>query len=181
LGLELIQEICGKFIDIINNSKESRRNQSNAVSNAISNSFIIKQLDNENILNSPLEIESNKFSSRFKVWVKKTNKIPTGKKYLGNIISNFNCGNENIKKISLKWLNIKLKNKIFSISPSVYSNSRKTRDNFVKCKIEDKFYFASIQCIVDKNNIYVYLAKKTYKKAGISVVNSTLGLFSYKC
>jgi hypothetical protein len=166
-----------KFIDYINNSKESRRNQINAVVNTISNNFITNQLDPECALQLEKE-NSIYFTKSFLDFIQKTKKFPKGKLYKGSIQTCFNYENENVTKESCKWLYLYLKNKRISLSPEVYSLTNKTRDHFVKVRIDNIFYFGIIRCIRSKEEIYISVSRK-FKRNGKSVINLTSGLFSY--
>lgn len=167
-----------KFIDYINNSKESRRNQINAVTNTITNNFVTSQLDPESVL----QVEKDNsffFSKNFLSFIQKTKKFPKGQTYKGSIQTTFIFENNNTTQNSLKWLYIFLKNKRISLSPEEYSSTNQTRDHFIKVRIGNIFYFAIIKCIKSKEEIFISIAKKKFKRNGKSVINLSSGLFSY--
>ena len=87
----------------------------------------------------------------------------------------------NIKKTSLKRVNLNIANTLFKISPESYSITKKMfRDHFVIVTFEQQMFFGSVQCIqIESGDVqfYVKLGTKSYIRNGMNVKEVTNGLF----
>jgi hypothetical protein len=163
------------FNDVLKTTKDSNRNQMNAISNYYSCIDRIHNLDNDRIHKGN---HSELFSKKLlDLTNKHFNKNKSCGRYEGEIQTTFSFNHQIVQVKSLKWIYLERNKKILSISPDSYLKD--TSDSYIKIKIENKEYFANVKCIVTTEEIYVCLATTNKIKNNMSVKTVTGDLFYF--
>lgn len=136
---------------LIITSKDSKRCQTNAITNSVSNSFRLNSLDTNQVLkgkrDDTISNEFHKLSKHFN-----NNNVTY---YSGNIKTKYFFENNLIENNSLKWIHIERNKKMITISPEIYCKSIDSKNNYIICEIEGEERFASVQCIKNFDEIIV--------------------------